>query len=365
MMGSGGMVVMDESTCMVDVAKYFLDFLSGGVLRQVRPCRLGTDRMLEILTDITEGRGRRSNSTRSEDLAWTMADALAVRPGQDGAEPGALHAAVLPGRVRGAHQGQALPGRGLPGLIRYSIDPDALHAVRRLRRSLPARRDLRGRRSIASTKRCASDAASARTSALPKPSAGSEEAAMTKMVTYHGRRRADPGARGRERAGSGPGSRHLHPQPLPYARASAHRRLPGLHRRGGRGRPAQDDRVLHARSPRRAGRRGPLRSSMRARRNIVELLLAEAPNSRAIQDLAARVGVTRLALSHAQQRLRPLRPVRAGLRRDVAVELPGPRGPGQGPPRRAPLRQAAGPLQALQQLHPDLPDDDHPLSRAA
>ncbi len=58
MMGSGGMVVMDEDTCMVDVARYFLDFTRRESCGQCIPCRLGTEQMFEILNDITKGQGR-------------------------------------------------------------------------------------------------------------------------------------------------------------------------------------------------------------------------------------------------------------------------------------------------------------------
>ena len=57
MIGSGGIVVMDEETCMVDVAKYFLAFLQDESCGKCVPCRIGVDRMLEIITDIT-GRNR-------------------------------------------------------------------------------------------------------------------------------------------------------------------------------------------------------------------------------------------------------------------------------------------------------------------
>ena len=57
MMGSGGMVIMDESTCMVDVARYFLDFIQKESCGQCVPCRLGTKQMLDILEDITKGKG--------------------------------------------------------------------------------------------------------------------------------------------------------------------------------------------------------------------------------------------------------------------------------------------------------------------
>ncbi len=58
MMGSGGMVVMDETTCMVDVAKYFLDFTQKESCGDCNPCRLGTKQMLDILNDIVEGKGK-------------------------------------------------------------------------------------------------------------------------------------------------------------------------------------------------------------------------------------------------------------------------------------------------------------------
>jgi ferredoxin len=58
MMGSGGMIVMDEDTCMVDVARYFVDFLKDESCGQCNPCREGLKQMLAILTDICAGKGR-------------------------------------------------------------------------------------------------------------------------------------------------------------------------------------------------------------------------------------------------------------------------------------------------------------------
>ena len=60
MMGSGGLVVMDEDTCMVDVAKFFLNFTQSESCGKCTPCREGTKRMLEVLTRITEGRGEKA-----------------------------------------------------------------------------------------------------------------------------------------------------------------------------------------------------------------------------------------------------------------------------------------------------------------
>ncbi len=68
-MGSGSMVVMDESTCMVDVARYFLTFIQSESCGKCTFCRIGTKRMLEILTTITEGKGREKDIADLEELA--------------------------------------------------------------------------------------------------------------------------------------------------------------------------------------------------------------------------------------------------------------------------------------------------------
>ncbi|MFO7736855.1 MAG: NADH-ubiquinone oxidoreductase-F iron-sulfur binding region domain-containing protein [Desulfatiglandaceae bacterium] len=67
-MGSGGMIVMDQDTCMVDVARYFLDFLKEESCGQCNPCREGIKRMLEILTDICEGDGKQGDIELLEEL---------------------------------------------------------------------------------------------------------------------------------------------------------------------------------------------------------------------------------------------------------------------------------------------------------
>lgn len=74
-MGSGGLIVTDESTCMVDMAKFFLTFTQKESCGKCVPCRLGTKKMLEILTDITRGRAT------MEDLAQLESIALDVKAG--------------------------------------------------------------------------------------------------------------------------------------------------------------------------------------------------------------------------------------------------------------------------------------------
>jgi Pyruvate/2-oxoacid:ferredoxin oxidoreductase delta subunit len=74
MMGSGGMIVMDEGTCMVDVAKYFVHFLEEESCGKCLPCREGLKRMGEILDNITDGRGDEESLSVLEELAEVVAD---------------------------------------------------------------------------------------------------------------------------------------------------------------------------------------------------------------------------------------------------------------------------------------------------
>jgi len=74
MMGSGGMIVMDEDTCMVDIARYFIEFLKEESCGKCVPCREGVRRMCEILTDITAGKGRPGDIELLEEMSETIID---------------------------------------------------------------------------------------------------------------------------------------------------------------------------------------------------------------------------------------------------------------------------------------------------
>ncbi|NJD77378.1 MAG: 4Fe-4S dicluster domain-containing protein [Candidatus Methanoperedens sp.] len=87
MMGSGGMIVMDEDTCMVDLARYFTNFLQEESCGKCAPCREGLLRMGEILTDITEGRGRMEDLSLIEDLSGVLKDASLCGLGTTAANP--------------------------------------------------------------------------------------------------------------------------------------------------------------------------------------------------------------------------------------------------------------------------------------
>lgn len=87
MVGSGGLIVMDESNCMVDVAKYFLDFLLGESCGKCSTCRIGLSRMLEIVNDISEGKGTEEQLVLLEDIAETVAVASLCGLGKTAANP--------------------------------------------------------------------------------------------------------------------------------------------------------------------------------------------------------------------------------------------------------------------------------------
>lgn len=87
MMGSGGLVVMDEDTCMVDVAKFFLNFTQSESCGKCTPCREGTKRMLEVLTRITEGQGREGDIELLEELARNIKETALCGLGQTAPNP--------------------------------------------------------------------------------------------------------------------------------------------------------------------------------------------------------------------------------------------------------------------------------------
>ena len=89
-MGSGGLVVMDEDSCMVDVARFFLDFVQDESCGKCTPCRVGTKRMLEIVTDICEGRGKEGDIERLIELGNMIKESSLCGLGQTAPESGAF-----------------------------------------------------------------------------------------------------------------------------------------------------------------------------------------------------------------------------------------------------------------------------------
>ena len=124
MIGSGGIVVMDEGTCMVDVAKYFLAFLQDESCGKCMPCRLGIDRMLEIITDITEGRGKHEQIDLLEDLANTLSETALCALGKTAANPVLSTLRYFREEYDAHISKQKCPAGVCQALITYRIDPD-------------------------------------------------------------------------------------------------------------------------------------------------------------------------------------------------------------------------------------------------
>jgi NADH-quinone oxidoreductase subunit F len=86
-MGSGGMIVLDENTCMIDIAKYYMNFLRGESCGKCFTCRKGTQRMYEILADISSGRSSPEQLSLLEELAAVVKDSTMCGLGQSAANP--------------------------------------------------------------------------------------------------------------------------------------------------------------------------------------------------------------------------------------------------------------------------------------
>ena len=95
-MGSGGMVVMDEDTCMVDVARYFLNFTMAESCGKCTPCREGTRYMYEILTRIVEGQATPGRCGLIRGTCHMGQRDLALWFGPDSSKPGAYHPSLFP-----------------------------------------------------------------------------------------------------------------------------------------------------------------------------------------------------------------------------------------------------------------------------
>ena len=122
MMGSGGMIVMDEDTCMVDVARYFINFLMEESCGKCVPCREGLLRMGEILTDITEGRGRMEDLDLIQDLSEVLKDASLCGLGQTAPNPVMSTLKYFRDEYEAHIKDHKCPAGVCTELITYSID---------------------------------------------------------------------------------------------------------------------------------------------------------------------------------------------------------------------------------------------------
>ena len=140
MMGSGGMIIMDEDTCMVDVARYFIAFLTDESCGKCTPCREGLRQMLKILTRITQGKGKEGDIELLEELSETAKEAALCALGKSAPNPFLSTLKYFREEYEGAHQGKALSGPVLQGtdlLLHRSGQVQRLHD---LRPQVPGRR---------------------------------------------------------------------------------------------------------------------------------------------------------------------------------------------------------------------------------
>jgi NADH-quinone oxidoreductase subunit F len=137
MMGSGGMIVMDEDNCMVDVARYFLDFLTDESCGKCVPCREGIDQMLAILTGITEGCGEEGDLQLLEEIAATGRDAALCALGQTAANPVMTTMKYFRDEYEAHVKEKRCPAGVCKALFSYYIEPEKCKACMICLRSCP------------------------------------------------------------------------------------------------------------------------------------------------------------------------------------------------------------------------------------
>jgi len=120
-MGSGGMIVMDETTCMVDVAHYFLSFTQKESCGKCPPCRVGTKRMLEILERIKAGQGEPEDIKRLEKLAQTVNSGSLCGLGQTAPNPVLTTVRYFHDEYMAHISEHRCPAAVCPALITYEI----------------------------------------------------------------------------------------------------------------------------------------------------------------------------------------------------------------------------------------------------
>ncbi len=124
MMGSGGLIVMDEDNCMVDIAKFFLDFTVDESCGKCAPCRIGTKRMMEILEKITDGNGTLEDIDKLEELAYYIKENSLCGLGQTAPNPVLATLKFFREEYIAHVVDKKCPAGVCKGLLNYTIDAD-------------------------------------------------------------------------------------------------------------------------------------------------------------------------------------------------------------------------------------------------
>ena len=123
-MGSGGMVVMDEDTCMVGMAKFFLDFTAKESCGKCIHCRIGTKRMLEMLDRITKGEGKDGDIELLEELCYSIKDGALCGLGQTAPNPVLTTIKYFRNEYEAHINEKKCPAGECSDLIKYIVDAD-------------------------------------------------------------------------------------------------------------------------------------------------------------------------------------------------------------------------------------------------
>ncbi len=137
-MGSGGMVVMDDTTCMVGMAKFFLDFTAKESCGKCVHCRIGTKRMQEILTRITEGNGRDGDIETLEELCSAIKDGALCGLGQTAPNPVLTTIKYFRDEYEAHINEKRCPAHGCAALLKYTIDADKCRGCTLCAKNCPA-----------------------------------------------------------------------------------------------------------------------------------------------------------------------------------------------------------------------------------
>jgi len=138
MIGSGGMVVMDENTCMVEVARFFMNFTQNESCGKCVPCREGTKRMLEILEKIVGGKGELSDLDKLEELAETITDTALCGLGKCAAQPVMSTLKFFREEYEQHVVERKCISRNCTALQKFIIDPDKCKGCSKCARNCPA-----------------------------------------------------------------------------------------------------------------------------------------------------------------------------------------------------------------------------------
>jgi NADH:ubiquinone oxidoreductase subunit F (NADH-binding) len=136
-MGSGGLIVMDEDTCMVDVARYFLEFLREESCGKCTPCREGVDVMFKVISDICEGQGRPADIAMLKELATAVKEASLCGLGGTAPHPVLSTLRYFPEEYEAHIHEKRCPGRVCKELIKFTIDQEICNGCMRCARDCP------------------------------------------------------------------------------------------------------------------------------------------------------------------------------------------------------------------------------------